>query len=188
MSSATAFPDRNQGPGNGVPKPSRKEGLAKMVDKGSEHSAKEEPKPVGFGKETKIAHSTKKHSLISLPVAYRLELASIARAHRKKYRTLFAAAPTLKDRAARFYRSKLPPLRRPGRPGIDSVTTAMRLLRIVKRGYPDETPACWWRRIYPLAIPNYETLSKEEQRAQRVLLRERVRSRRNQQRRRRMGE
>ncbi len=186
MSSAKQSHGADLGAETNLPKPYTAGGPEKTTDKGHFATPKGEPKPVGFGKDKSSRH--KKQNGVILPLDYRRDLSKTARAHRKKYRKLFNADPTLKDRAARFYRSNLPPVRRAGRPGIDSVTIAIRLLSIIKRRYPDERPVCWWRRIYPLAIPGYETLPKEEQRAQRALLRERVRNRKNQQRRRRITE
>src|SRR5437667_6634279 len=42
--------------------------------------------------------------------------------------------------------------------------------------HPNERPEQIWARIYPLAIPGYESFGNDEKRAQRLLLRERVRS------------
>jgi hypothetical protein len=52
-----------------------------------------------------------------------------------------------------------------------------------RRQYPHETPAQLWARVYPEAIPGYADMDRERQKAERVLLRERVRSRGNQHRR-----
>ena len=79
------------------------------------------------------------------------------------------------------------PRRRPGPPSIESVTRAIRLQRILKRKHPDEKPEQLWARIYPRAIPNWEALSKDDRIAQKLLLRNRVWSRRNQRRRRGSG-
>jgi hypothetical protein len=185
MSSDRKIPVPNLGTETSVPKPSNEIRVENTPGKGSDAPRKAEPKAVGFGKGKSSRNNP---SGAVLPLDYRRDLAKMAGAHRKKYRKIFKADPTLKDRAARFYRAQLPPRSRRGRPGIDSVTTAMRLLRIIRRRYPHETPACWWRRIYPLAIPTYDTLSNEHQRVERILLRERVKSRRNQQRKRRTQE
>lgn len=61
-----------------------------------------------------------------LPAVVRKEIARFARELRQQWR-LFLADPKLKDRAARFLRSLLPPKCKRGRPGIDSVTKAIRL-------------------------------------------------------------
>jgi len=120
-----------------------------------------------------------------LPQQYRQDITRMARQHRKRFGKLLLADPKLKDRSARFYRSLLlPKPKRRGRPPVESVTIATRLLQKYRREYPDETPEQWWKRIYPQAIPGYEKLGREERKAQQLLLRERVRSRRNQQRRR----
>jgi hypothetical protein len=113
-------------------------------------------------------------------------IVQMARKLKKDHGPQFAANPELKNHAARLFRSILPPRpKRRGRPPIDTVTTAIRLLRTFKRSHPNEKPEQIWARIYPLAIPSYESFSKDEKRAQRLLLRDRVRSRRNQNRRRR---
>jgi hypothetical protein len=80
---------------------------------------------------------------------------------------------------ARFLRSLLPPQRKRGRPGIPGVTKAMLLLMRFKRRYPHEKPAQRWARIYPEAIPGYAGMDRERRKAERLLLRERVRSRRS---------
>jgi hypothetical protein len=121
-----------------------------------------------------------------LPREYRQDLARMAKEHRKKYNALFSADSTLKERGARFYRSMLPRLRS-GRPSIESVTQATQLFRRLSQQYPDDKPEQIWGRIYPKAIPNYPALGKDDRIAQQLLLRNRVRSRRNQRRRRRTG-
>jgi hypothetical protein len=86
------------------------------------------------------------------------------------------ADPTLKDRAARLLRSLLPPKpRRRGRPGLDSVTTAIRLLGSFRKQFPGELWAEVWQRIYPEAVPNYVVMNSVEQEHARQVLRERVR-------------
>jgi hypothetical protein len=85
------------------------------------------------------------------------------------------ADPKLKDRASRFLRSLLPPHRRRGRPGLGSVTVAIRLLNRFKRQHPEEKPEQIWKRIYPAAIPGYDAMSELEQNDARHVLRERVR-------------
>jgi hypothetical protein len=112
-----------------------------------------------------------------LPAAVRKEIARFARELRRQHRNLFTADPKLKDRASRFLRSLLPPKRKRGRPGIDSVTKAIRLRQRVRQQYPGEKPEQIWKRIYPEAIPGYASMDRERQKAERLLLRERVRSR-----------
>jgi hypothetical protein len=101
----------------------------------------------------------------------------------RQHRKLFMADPTLKDRVARALRSMLPPHRKRGRPGLDSVTKATRLLKQFRRQCPHEKPAQLWARIYPEAITGYASMDPERQKAERLLLRERVRSRGKQRRR-----
>ena len=112
----------------------------------------------------------------ALPREVRKEITWCARQLRH-HRELFTADPTLKNRASRFLRSLLPPQRKRGRPGLDSVTKAVRLLRQFRRQYPHEKPAQLWARVYPEAIPGYADMDRERQKAERLLLRERVRSR-----------
>lgn len=117
-----------------------------------------------------------------LPAAVRQEIAHFAQELTRQHRKFFIADPKLKDRTARFLRSLLPPKRKRGRPGIDSVTKAIRLRQRFRQQYPGEKPEQIWRRIYPEAIPGYASMDRERQKAERLLLRERVRGRRNQQR------
>ncbi len=184
MSSARQSRGASLGAETDLPKPYSKDSQEKMPDKRTCATEKSEPKRVGFGK----AKGSRKPSNAILPLDYRRDLSKMAREHQKKYGTSFKVDATLKDRAARFYRSQLPPLRRAGRPGISGVTIAIRLKRVTKQQDPDETAVHRWGRIYPIAIPNHETLTKEQQRVERILLRERVKSRKNQQRRRRTQE
>jgi hypothetical protein len=122
-----------------------------------------------------------------LPTAVRKEIARFARELRQ-HRKLFIADPKLKDRASRFLRSLLPPRRKRGRPGIDSVTIAIRLRNRFRRQYPGEKPEQIWKKVYPKAIPGYARMDRERQKAEQLLLRERVYSRKLQQRRRGKGE
>ena len=118
----------------------------------------------------------------ALPREVRKDITQCARQLRQ-HRELFTADPTLKDRVARALRSMLPPHRKRGRPGLDSVTKAVRLLRQFRRQYPHEKPAQRWARVYPEAIPGYASMDRERQKAERLLLRERVRGRGKQHRR-----
>jgi hypothetical protein len=111
-----------------------------------------------------------------LPAVVRKEITQYARQLRQ-HPKLFIADPKLKDRASRFLRSLLPPQRKRGRPGLDSVTKAIRLRQRFRRQYPGEKPEQIWKRIYPEAIAGYAAMGRERQKAERLLLRERVRSR-----------
>jgi hypothetical protein len=112
-----------------------------------------------------------------LPTAIRKEIVQFARELRRQHRNLFIADPKLKDRASRFLRSPLPPKPKRGRPGLDSVTKAIQLRKRFRRQYPGEKPEQIWKRIYPEAVPGYASMDRERQKAERILLRERVRSR-----------
>jgi hypothetical protein len=107
-------------------------------------------------------------------------IARFARELRREHQKLFIADPKLKVRASRFLRSLLPPKRKRGRPGLDSVTKAIRLRQRFRRQYPGVKPEQIWKRVYPEAIPGYVSMDRDRQKAERLLLRERVRSRRNQ--------
>jgi hypothetical protein len=112
----------------------------------------------------------------ALPQALRKEIAALARKLAKEYRTVFAEDPALRKRAGQFLTALLPPKpRRRGRPGDQTVTKAIRLLRRFRRQYPNERGEKIWERIYPEAIPNYASMSEVEQADARQQLRERVR-------------
>jgi hypothetical protein len=113
-----------------------------------------------------------------LPREVRKEITRCAQQLRQ-HRKLFMADPKLKDRAIRFLRSLLPPKRRSGRPGLASVSKAIILRAKLRRQYPNEKPQNIWKRIYPEAIPGYASMDKQRQQAERLLLRERIRCRRN---------
>jgi hypothetical protein len=134
-------------------------------------------------KRQKAVASTSKvrRSSPRLPAAVRKEITRFAQQLRQ-HRKLFISDPKLRDRAARFLRSLLPPKRKRGRPGLDSVTKAIRLRQRLRRQYPGEKPEQIWQRIYLEAIPAYASMERERQKAERLLLRERVRSRRRAQR------
>jgi len=111
-----------------------------------------------------------------LPRAIRKELASLARKLNREHRVLFAGNPNLRKRAGQFLIALLPPKpRRRGRPGIQSVTQAIRLIGKFRRQCPGERAEQIWSRVYPLAIPAYATMSELEQSDARQELRERVR-------------
>jgi hypothetical protein len=112
----------------------------------------------------------------ALPQALRKEIAAFARKLAKEHRTVFAENPALRKRSGQFLTALLPPKpRRRGRPGDPNVTKAIRLLRKFRRQYPNEHGERIWGRIYPLAIPNYTSMTAVEQGDARQQLRERVR-------------
>ena len=118
-----------------------------------------------------------------VPATVRKEISWCAQQLRQ-YRKLFIVDPKLRDRAARFIRSLLPPKRKRGRPGIPSVTKAILMLKKLHREHPAQERREHWPQVYRQVIPNYATLTREQQRGQELLLREQVRSRRSQRRRR----
>ena len=110
------------------------------------------------------------------PAPLRKELATLARKLTRDQRALFASNPNLRKRAGQFLTILLPPKpRRRGRPGRPDVTAAIRLLREFRLQHPEESAAEHWRRVYPLAIPNYDGMSELEQADARQELRERAR-------------
>lgn len=112
----------------------------------------------------------------NIPRALRNELANFARHLARDYRQLLASDPIYRKRAGQFLTALLPPKpRRRGRPGIPGVTLAIRLIAQFRRQYPGERAEQIWSRVYPLAIPNYATMSELERSDARQELRERVR-------------
>lgn len=111
-----------------------------------------------------------------LPAVVRKEITRCARELRQ-HRQLLMADPKLKDRVVRFLRSLLPPHRKRGRPGLPSVSKAILLVKRFRHQYPLERPDQIWKRVYPEAIPGYDSMDQDRQKAERLLLRERVRSR-----------
>jgi len=107
-----------------------------------------------------------------------------ARELREAHGELLRADPGLKHRVASRICSLLPPRLRPGRKPMASVSAAIRLRDKFRVQYPKDSPARMWRRIYPRVIPGYHTLNPSRQSEERRLLRDRVRSRLNQRRRR----
>ena len=111
-----------------------------------------------------------------LPRELRKEIAAFARKLAKEHRAVFAEDPTRRKRAGQYLTALLPPKpRRRGRPGDPTVTKAIRLLRTFRRQCPNEHGERIWRRIYPLAIPNYNSMTALEQGDARQQLRGRVR-------------
>jgi hypothetical protein len=111
-----------------------------------------------------------------IPSALRKEIATFARKLKRDYRVLFATNPLNRRRAGQFLTALLPPKpRRRGRPGRADVTTAIRLLRQFRRQHRNERPAGHWRRVYPQAIPDYGSMTAQQQADARQALRERVR-------------
>jgi hypothetical protein len=129
-------------------------------------------------RQQRVAPRKRQRARPPLPREVRKEITQCARQLRQ-HPKLFIADPKLKDRVSRFLRSLLPPKRKRGRPGIDSVTKAIRLRNRFRRQYAGEKPEQIWKRVYPEALPGYASMDPERQRAERLLLRERVRSRRS---------
>ena len=141
-------------------------------------------KPLGIGtpEAGSIRRRTSRTAPKPLPVELVTDIMALARTLRERHELLFFADRKLKDRAARLFRTVLPP--RPGRPGrkrIASVTHAIRLLRKLKREDPNAKPEKIWARVYPKAIPNYANLTDEARWNEQQRLRHRVYSRKRQQ-------
>jgi hypothetical protein len=163
----------------GVPKTFGESAMIDAEDKGVNPARRGRPKTSGFGRST-----MKNDEMLK---AYREELRRVAREHRNTFAALFAADPKLRNWASRFYASLLPPRRRVGRPRLDSVSIATRLLKTLRKRNPGDAPSDHWKQIYPVAIPDYQAMSRERRLAEQLLLRNRVRSRKNQRRRRSHG-
>jgi ribosomal protein L20 len=111
-----------------------------------------------------------------LPAAVRKEVTRFARGLNRQHGQQFRADPKLKDRVTRFLRSLLlPRARRRGRPGIPSVTKALALLKKYRRKHPGDKPANIWKRVYPETIPNHAGMNDHQRRHAQEVLRERVR-------------
>jgi hypothetical protein len=114
------------------------------------------------------------------------DILTAAQGIRDRHKELFTADRKLKDRAARLFRTVLPPRpSRPGRKRIASVTIAIRLLRKLKREDPNVRPERLWANVYPKAIPNYASLPNEVRWNEQRRLRDRVHGRKRQQQKRR---
>jgi hypothetical protein len=112
----------------------------------------------------------------NLPRSLRKEIAAFARKLKRDHSAMFTSNPAYRKRAGQFLTALLPPRpKRRGRPGIQSVTTAIRLRGQFSRQHPNERPEIIWRRIYPQAIAAYATMTDMEQADARQQLRERVR-------------
>jgi hypothetical protein len=103
-----------------------------------------------------------------LPAVVRKEIVQCARQLRQ-HSKLFTADSKLKDRAARVLCSMLPPKRKRGRPAIPSVTTAILLLKRLQREHPEQERKQHWQQIYRAVIPNYVSLTRDQQRSQEIL-------------------
>ena len=120
----------------------------------------------------------------SLPVELQADLETFATQCGQKHAAAFEADPHLKELCARALRTRLPPHTPTGRPGLVSVTRALRLLKQYRKTHPADSAAERWARIYSQVIPMHATLSRDRRIHEQHLLRDRVRSRRNMQRRR----
>jgi hypothetical protein len=141
-------------------------------------------KPLGIGTPQPGSIRRRTSRTKSLPVELVTDIVALARTLRERHELLFFADRKLKDRAARLFRTVLPP--RPGRPGrkrIANVTLAIRLQRRLKLENPTARPDKIWAKVYPMAIPNYATLTNEARWIEQRRLRDRVHSRKRQQKR-----
>ena len=106
------------------------------------------------------------------------DIVAAAQVIRENHQARFLVDRELKERCARLFRTLLPPRpRRPGRKPIASVTRAIRLMKRLRRQFPDIKPARLWARIYPKVIPNYANLTEDGRWNERRRLRDRVHSR-----------
>jgi hypothetical protein len=111
----------------------------------------------------------------SIPRELRKEVVERIRSIGRRYRAAFAADRELKVRVLTLTRALLPPRpRRRGRPHNPIVTAAIALYGKFQRKSPEESPRQLWSRVYPLAIPQWESMSELERRHARDELRERI--------------
>jgi len=117
----------------------------------------------------------KRRQAPTIPAALRHDVTQFARGVARKYRKLFAADLQLKHRLLRLSKALLPPQpRRRGRPRNPVVTRAITAYAKLHRQFPDEQPRAVWARVYPIAIPGYESMSDLDQRSAREELHQRV--------------
>ena len=136
------------------------------------------PKGLGFGTPQEPAKRKASRSQ-AIPPELARDIIAAAQTVCERHRGVFIADRKLKDRAARLFRTMLPPRpRRPGRKRIASVTLAIRLLRRLKKEHPTAKPERIWAKIYPNVIPNYASLGNDARRKEQHQLRDRVHSRR----------
>jgi hypothetical protein len=117
---------------------------------------------------------------VAIPEALRQEVIEFGKRLEANYGPVFAANPRLK----RCVMKLLEFGSRPGRPGFPAVTKAQRMFDELHGMHPDEPSRALWRRIYPVIIENYDSLSRLEKQAARQELCNRVRWRRRARRRR----
>ena len=82
---------------------------------------------------------------------------SFADALLERHGDLFTRDPRLKRRIAAELRRLLPP--QPGRPGLATVTAAIRLHVEIRRSHPERSHKEIWKEIYPRVIPGWQNLS-----------------------------
>jgi hypothetical protein len=136
------------------------------------------PLPQTVGSDTPQPAKRKVSRSQAVPPELARDIIEAAQMVRERHRRAFLDDRKLKDRAARLFRTMLPP--RPGRPGrkrIRSVSIAIRLLRTLWRESPEAKPEQIWAKVYPKAIPNYATLNNESRWMEQRQLRDRVHSR-----------
>ena len=155
--------------------------MSKRESKRLSSALEADPKSSGFGAPQPASSRRDKRRSVSpaLPADLAKDVIAAAQGIRDRHKELFRADRKMKDRAARLFRTLLPP--RPGRPGrkpITSVTVAMRLHAKLTKELPTAIAEQIWAKIYPKAIPNYASLSNEERWIAQHQLRDRVHSRR----------
>jgi hypothetical protein len=142
----------------------------------SEGQSKGLTPPPGDGPESQGIGATSK----DLPRSLRKEIAACARKLKRNHRALFTSVPAYRKQVGQFLTTALLPRKpkRRGRPGIPSVTTAIRLQEKFRREHPGEKHEQLWDRICPKVIPNYDAMRELEKRDARAQLIARVKDRR----------
>jgi hypothetical protein len=118
---------------------------------------------------------------LSIPAEIQAKIRTFAEQLNQEHGDAFQD-PKMRNRVVGALRRHLPP--RPKPRGYPEVTRAIRMLDELRDLHPDESCRSSWQRIYATVIPNYGALGDLEKLAARQELRERVRWRRLQARRR----
>ncbi len=165
-----------------VPKPQGRQSMSEHESKVLPVAAEAVSKPLGFGtSELQTIQTDENRAASSHPMPAHLagDILTAAQGIRDRHKELFAADRKLKDRAARLFRTVLPPRPRcPGRKRIPSVTIAMRMHKKLTNENATARPEEIWAKIYPKAIPNYASLTQGDRWMEQRRLRDRVHSRR----------
>jgi hypothetical protein len=94
----------------------------------------------------------------------------------ERHADLLTRDPQLKIRITAMLRRLLPPRPcRSGRPGLASVTAAIRLHNELTQSFPERSSKEVWREVYRVVVPRWDALSPIERRSEADRLHRRVR-------------